>query len=511
MTYNKRQPFTEEWQKYEKGKEYNRSIGLYGEVDTNERFYRGDQWVGVASSGLPTPVFNFYRRVIDYYVSALSASAVTMSYAYASPVPRLTPEQQNRVNGVLQKITAFRWEKLKMDRLLTDSLFDAAITGDAFAYTYWDPSVRTGQPYTGDFRTVLTDNTNVFFGNPNSRAVQSQPYIIISMREPVCDLRAEAEKNGIDKERIALIVPDSDTEYFSGDMAEKELENTKCVSLIYLWKEDGRVHYRKSVRGTVITDDTDTGLSLYPVAYYSWSKVKNSWHGRAVGTGMVDNQIFINKAYAMVMKHMMDTAFSKVVYDSTVIDEWTNRVGEAIAVNGPVENVARVLSGGSMQSGMLDVINMAIGHTKDFLGATDSALGTEKADNTSAIIALQQASSQPLENVRRSLYQFVEDIGLIWLDFMFAFYDDKRLMRVQSESGSDFIEVPFSESRSALFDCAVEVGDTGWWSEVTAVNTLDGLLKLGKISATQYLERLPENIIPRKKELIESLSQTEEK
>ena len=84
-------------------------------------------------------------------------------------------------------------------------------------------------------------------------------------------------------------------------------------------------------------------------------------------------------------------------------------------------------------------------------------------------------------------------------------------MRVQSESGSDFIEFPFSEYRSALFDCAVEVGDTGWWSEVTAVNTRDGLRKLGKISAAQYLERLPENIIPRKKELIESLSQTEEK
>jgi hypothetical protein len=52
------------------------------------------------------------------------------------------------------------------------------------------------------------------------------------------------------------------------------------------------------------------------------------------------------------------------------------------------------------------------------------------------------------------------------------------------------------------------VGASGWWSEVTAVNTLDNLLKMGLINTKQYLERLPENIIPRKKELIESI-QTE--
>ena len=34
------------------------------------------------------------------------------------------------------------------------------------------------------------------------------------------------------------------------------------------------------------------------------------------------------------MKHMIDTAFSKVIYDKTRIPEWTNEVGEAIGVAG---------------------------------------------------------------------------------------------------------------------------------------------------------------------------------
>lgn len=60
----------------------------------------------------------------------------------------------------------------------------------------------------------------------------------------------------------------------------------------------------------------------------------------------------------MAMKHMMDTAFSKVIYDGTLIDEWSNKVGEAIRVDGPVGDVARIISPGAMQSGMLDVCSL---------------------------------------------------------------------------------------------------------------------------------------------------------
>ena len=66
----KNMPFTEEWELYEKGKEYNYSIGLYEKVNTNERFYRGDQWDNLKSSGLPTPVFNIFKRIIGYFTSS---------------------------------------------------------------------------------------------------------------------------------------------------------------------------------------------------------------------------------------------------------------------------------------------------------------------------------------------------------------------------------------------------------------------------------------------------------
>jgi hypothetical protein len=251
-------------------------------------------------------------------------------------------------------------------------------------------------------------------------------------------------------------------------------------------------------------------LSLYPIAFFNWASIKNSWHGQAVGTGLIDNQIFINKGFAMVMKHMMDTAFSKVVYDSTVVDEWSDRVGEAIAVNGPVESVAKVISPGQMQSGMLEVLSMAISHTKEFLGANDAALGDVAPNNTSAILALQNASAVPLENVKRNLYQFVEDIGLIWLDFMFSYYDDKRLVDVGENGKGSYETFSFSKYKNALFNCKVDVGASSYWSEISSLNTLDALLKLNRISTVQYLERLPEGLIPDKDGLIEEIRQAEE-
>ena len=505
-------PFTEEWELYEKGKEYNYSIDLYNTVNTNERFYRGDQWDNLQSSGLPTPVFNIFKRIIGYFTSSIMQSPVKLRYTLASPYGGngLSEGEASVASERLNAIADMRWEKSKMNSLLADSLVDAAVSGDAVCYTYWDSEIKTGQPFTGDFVSTLIDNTNVFFGDPNSKNVQSQPYILIAQRETVKGLIAQATRNGRPKEEIEKIVPDDELSTQSGDMAKHELENTKCISLIKLWRdENGRILYRKSVKNAIIKDTTDTLLTLYPIAFYNWTGVKSSWHGAAVGSSLIDNQIFINKGYAMVMKHMMDTAFSKVVYDSTLLDGWSDRVGEAIAVNGPVENVAKVITPGNMQSGMLDVLTMAIANTKEFLGATDAALGDVAPNNTSAILALQNASSVPLENVKRNMYQFVEDIGLIWLDFMFAYYDDKRLVATLRDGSEKFESFSLSRLRDALFNCRVDVGASSYWSEISSLNTLDKLLTLGKITVTQYLERIPQGIIPDKDRLIEELRAAE--
>ena len=107
------------------------------------------------------------------------------------------------------------------------------------------------------------------------------------------------------------------------------------------------------------------------------------------------------------------------------------------------------------------------------------------------------------------MYQFVEDIGLIWLDFMFSYYDDERLVATLDDGNESFARFDMSVWKDALFSCKVDVGASSYWSEISALNTLDRLLELGRINTVQYLERIPDGIIPEKEKLIEELKSNE--
>jgi len=497
-------PAAQVWATYEQCKDYDNILGLGAKVSENERFYRGVQWDGAGGASLPKPVFNVIRRIINYYSSSILSSSVAMRFSYSSPFGAgMGKESSLKYEDALNKICEKHWETQRMDELMDDALHDAAITGDAVAYTYWDPKIKTGQKFSGDFRTVLLDNTDVFFGCPILRGVKSQPWIIIAASEEVESLREAAKNSGRPKSEIELITPEKDKDGFPPLPGE----NNRAISLIKLWKnKDNKVMFAKYTKSAVVIPETDTGLAEYPICVLNWTKSKTSWHGEAAVTGLIENQTFINKAFAMVMKHMMDTAFSKVVYDGTIISEWTNRVGEAVKVDGPVENVAKVVLPGQLQPGMLEVIAMAINATKESMGATETALGEVKPENTSAILALQKASSLPLETVKRQFYRFVEDIGLVWLDFINAYYGNGRLVRVNTKDGEEFLPFEKSPSEGELFDCRVDVGASSYYSEIAALNTLDNLLSKGLISVTDYLERVPQNIIPKKDELIKEIA-----
>lgn len=506
MKFKRKEMMSEDWRLLEAGRDYNRQINLYDIVNKNERFWRGDQWNGVRSGGLPTPVFNIFKRVIGYFISNIMSAKIALKIDAESAgviYRREIRDDLVKVAGTLTSYLNYRFDKDGITSMLYEGVKDAALSGDMFLYVYWDGNKRGIQEHTGDFTTKLLDSTNVFFGDVNTSDVQSQPYIIISGRELVESLRAEARANGISEEDIEKICSDSDTQDEAGDNGKSELKDTKCSYVIKLYRKDGTVRYRKSTRMAVISEEVDTGLSLYPIVLMNWDKTKNSYHGTAAATGLIENQTYINKAFAMVMKHMINVSFSKVVYNANVIDEWTNEVGEAIGVNGPVDRVAEVLSPGVMQSGFLDVITLTMNMTRELMGATDAALGNVEANNTSAIIALQESSSVPLEIQKRALYKAVEELGLIWLDYVLHYYDRHRMMTWRENGELQGAMLDVERYRDVIFSCNVSAGMTGYWSEVASLNTLENLLKNGLITLEQYLERLPEGYINSKEALIE--------
>ena len=209
---------------------------------------------------------------------------------------------------------------------------------------------------------------------------------------------------------------------------------------------------------------------------------------KRLGTGLVPNQIFINKMFAMVMLNLMNVAFPKAVYNKNLVPNWSNQVGQAIGVEASddIGRVAMYLQPGNMSSQVMQVIDAAISYTKDLIGVTDAALGDVKPDNTSAIIALQQASAIPLETIKQNLYQWVEDIGYVQMDMMVAKYGIRNLTVIE-KGQRKVIPFDFSLVKDAKFMLKVEVGASSYWSEIASIQSLDRLLMDNKLDFIQYL------------------------
>ncbi|MBQ8275913.1 MAG: hypothetical protein IJZ02_04745 [Clostridia bacterium] len=496
------------WRQYEAGREYKRRCGLYERIRENERFWRGDQWYG-ETNDLPRPVFNMVRRIVEYQICSVISPAMAVLFSNEKIPVRGGDSKLFRTGiSALNDHMAYRWEHCRMDRLLRRALGDAAISGDGVFYVSWDADAETGQSWRGDMVTACVDNVNLFVADVNRADIQSQAYVMLSGRARVEELRREAMAAGMSREKaLRDIRPDEETAAQAGDMASVELageDAAKATYLIKFWREEGKVVFEKSVRGGVIRRG-NTGCRLYPVAYFNWSPVKNSFHGSAPITSLIPNQRFLNRAYAMVMKHMTDTAFSKVIYDKSKIPEWTNGVGEAIAaVGGNVADAVSVIGVGQMQEGYLQLLDNTLSVTKELAGATDVALGAVDPNNTSAILALQEASSVSLEQLRSALYGCVEDLANIWVDMMCAYYPDGRLLPTRGEQGTELREVDFAALRRALPMARVEVGDASRYSAASTVSLLGKLLDGGHITFVEYLERLPANLLIDRQSLIDA-------
>ena len=396
-----------------------------------------------------------------------------------------------------------------MQPLSYKALLDAAVSGDGVFYCWWDPDHRNGQEFDGDICTDVIDSTNLFVADVNSSDLQSQKYVMLAGRASVESLRKEALSAGASEVEVAKIVADDEnTGTYSADLGKCELKGEeKATFLIRFFRENGEVIFEKSTKNCLIRR-ANTGLRLYPVAYFHWHDTKNCFHGTASVSDMIANQKCINTAYAMALKHMSNTAFSKVIYDKTRIPEWSNEVGEAIGAigGGSMADAVSVVGVGKMQDGYLDLITDVINNTKAMMGATDSALGEERANNTSAIMKLQTASSISLEHVRVNFMNGIADLVSIWADMLCTYCPKQRLLLVMSKNGDVSAEtLDYALLKNALLHASVHIGSIDRYSPSTTVATLNKLLDGGHLTAAEYIELLPQGVLVNRDSLLEKV------
>ena len=316
---------------------------------------------------------------------------------------------------------------------------------------------------------------------------------------------------------VDIITPDSEKFQNTYD----SYTDDKVTVLTYYWRnrETKTIWCIEATEKGIIREAYDTEYTLYPLVWLNWDYVQDCYHGQAMITGLLPNQKFINKMFAMVGISLMTTAFPKIIYDRNRIKNWDGGVGKAIGVNGNVTDVAKTLEGAALNPQIAQYIELCIAKTRTFLGASDVAMGDSRPDNTSAIIALQRAANTPMELTKQNYYQAIEDMARIFIDIMSVKYGVRSVeVKMELDKPGEQplgMELPeqtfirdfdFASLKQIQMAVKQDVGASSYWSEMASMQTLDNLLMNKLITPKQYIERLPNGYITKKQALLDDLA-----
>lgn len=480
------------WGEYEQGVRYKEAIGLYETVRRNERFFLGRQWEGVNAPDIDKPVFNVLKRVINYFIAMLVSDNIGMTFGLFN---RAHNNIADISMNILENQVKQAMEFGRFSQIMRDILRDACVDGDGCLHVFFDQNVDTGWPdERGLVRFERMDNTGVIFGNAQQPSVQDQPYILLEQRLSVEHVRELMRQAGTGAD-ADLIAPDSaqqenDAEYVYAD---------KVTLVTKYWKENGHIRYAKVTRTAVVKPETETALKLYPICWMSWEKVRGRYHGESVITELLPNQMAINKLAAMAQRFLTTAAFPRMFYNEAALPGGLDNSLHPVATKGDPRDVIwsdshRV----DMSSQVGQYLDKFVTLTRDLMGASDAALGNVNPQNTSAIIATQKATAIPLELVKQSYHQFVEDFVRICIDQMRVFYGLRTVLVDDDASAEQEVPYDFANLEQYALQLNVDVGQAAYWSEVTATTSLGNMMQQGLIDPVTYVQNLPDTAIPNK-------------
>ena len=491
------------WQLYDKGRNYNRMMGVYADTDRNYRFYNGNQWEGAKLDGVEPVQKNFIKPIVKYKVSVIHDNLYAVVYSSQNYENKEFRKQAERFCDMLNRYASKVWEQDKMDYKGRRVTKDAAINDEGILYVNFDKENMMPK------NEVIKKN-DVYYGNENDDDIQSQPYILIRKRMPVSQARELAEAEGMSMEDIQFIMGDGDNHDQSGDNAKFELED--MATIVYkMYKKDGTVHFSCASRWVDIVEDVDTGMTLYPLAHFIWEEKEGSSRGEGEVRYLIPNQIEVNKTEMRRVLTVKLQAYPQKVIDTSKIanPEAVGKVGVTIKTNGaPVEDVNKIigfLPPAQMSPDVKELQEGLINITRDLAGAGDSATGQVDPENASgrAILAVQQASQAPMTEQKESYKAFIEDVAKIWLEFLIIYSEDGLNLEEPvtdpntGEETVQIVNVPQSAMEQLKATVKIDITPKGVYDRFAQEQTIENLLMNGFFSPQRVAElKIYHKILP---------------
>ena len=486
---------TDLWTLYEKGRNYCRLINMYTDTDKNYQFYNGDQWQGVKLKGIEPVQLNFIKAVIKYKVGTINSNLWSPNFSSENFENRDFRKVAERTCEMLNKKASKVWETDTLDLKVRQVTKDAAINDEGIMYVDYDMEKQT------PVNEIISKN-DIYFSNENDSNIQRQPYILIKQRMPVIEAQEMARNAGISEEKVRWILGDNDIFEESGEASKLEIDNM-CTVITKMYKENGTVHFAKATRYLDIKEDTDSGLTRYPVAHMLWEEKIGSARGEGEVRHLIPNQIEVNKTIMRRLITVKNTAYPQKVVnmDKVMNPSAVDQVGGTLKTKGgmSVDDVSKIfahIQPAQMSTDVEKVQNELIAVTRELAGAGDIATGEVNPESASgkAILAVQQAAQQPLVEQLSALKAFIEDLVRIWLD-MFIVYsvdgitlEDTQTDPNTGEEITELVTVPQTVMQELQATVKIDITPKGAFDKYAQELSLENLLKAGYFS----VERLSE-------------------
>lgn len=518
---------TQIWQEYEKGVEYLRNRQMYEKIERHWNFFHGKQWENAKLGDIKPVVINVIKPIVKYKIGVLNQSSyrVVFSPDYLAS----NPEDANALCELLSKHIDKIFENENLDAELRQILKDSCVVSEGIAYSYFNNSKK-------EVKTELVDKNNLILGNETEEKIQNQPYIIISFRRPVEEVKEEAISNGIKAEDIENIVEDNEVEEQAGYNNIDDETSPMCLVLLKMYKkenEDGikTVHFKKCTKYVDITKEEDTGLELYPVAHFVWESEKGNARGLGEVEANVPNQIEINRTEMRRIISVKTMAYPKLIYNKSYIPDTSNisNAGAEIEVNGAgvedVRNAIGYLYPTNMSPDSKYLLDELVNYTQELAGAGDNASGNVDPTKTSAkaIIAVQEAHQQPLNEQKTKYKEFLEDLARIYLNMLQVYMMDglsipvEEEIQIQDEMGmvrtekrTVYKQITAEVLQALKSNVRVDITSKAPYDKYAVEQSLENLFAADKISFEEYVNALPYDSSMPKTKLEEIIKKREE-
>lgn len=483
------------WEKYLKCKAFHDAAATISDTEKAYRFYEGNQWYGVGDDHT-LPVYNFIKPTVNFKVAMIAMNSMVINHSVIGADKRL-----EKIAELLNDKAARTWERLQLDSKCWDVIRNAAISGDSYVYFYDDK-----------LNCQIIDKTDIYFADEQQIDIQKQPYIIITERRPVADIIRQARLNGIPEEEIENIKSDSNLEnIISTEDSKREVETDKgkCTSLLYLQLDsNGDLHFCRCTERVIYQPEQIVrDYGCYPIAALTFNRQKGTARGKGEVHPLINNQIEVNKTLARRVLNAKINAFPRLVYagDRIVNPSAIGETGTAIEIDGgmvdDVKNIISYLTPPGITGESVNLTNELMSITRDLAGAGDAALGNIDPTQASgtAIIAVRDQASIPLNEPTAAFRQFVEDIARIWMN-------TERVYNPEELRTSDGDIIRPDELKDFNLTVRIDVSAKNPFSKYARERSLENLFVGGHISFEEYVDALDDDSSVPKAKLQEIIS-----